>query len=280
VAPVRDRRAGLIRLIVVSREAVIKTIIITGGASGIGRAVASALATAGDHALLLADRNQAGLDEAATELGSICPVTTIAGDLSTTDFADNVVARCVETYGRVDGLVSNAGVLKGAPLTELSVEDFDFLFAINTRPAWLLGKAAHPYLKASRGAIVATASIAAFNPTPPLGSYAASKAALLMLVRQMALEWGPDGIRCNSVSPGPTLTPMNPGYDDAELRSARERTMPLRKLGTSEDVAKAILFLLGPESGHVTGQDIAVDGGLSLALMTLSGSGQGQPQKG
>lgn len=257
-----------------------KAILITGGASGIGRALATRLAQKGGHALLLADRNEAGLAEVAAELGSSCPVATITGDLTNVDFADEAVARCVAAYGGVDGLVSNAGVLKGAPLAELSVEDFDFLFAINTRPAWLLGKAAYPHLKARRGAIVATTSLAAFHPTPPLGTYAASKAALLMLVRQMALEWGPDGIRCNSVSPGPTLTPMNPGYDSDALRQARERTMPLRKLGTSDDVAAAIEFLLSAQAGHVTGQDIAVDGGLGIALMTLSGSGQGQPQKG
>lgn len=229
---------------------------------------------------MLADRNEEGLAAVAAELRGVVPVETVAGDLTAPDFPSEVVARCVEAYGGVDGIVSNAGVLKGAPLAELDVADFDFLFAINTRPAWLLGKAAYPHLKAKRGAIVATGSIAAFNPTPPLGSYAASKAALLMLVRQMALEWGPDGIRCNSVSPGPTLTPMNPGYDQRELREAREHTMPLRKLGTSEDVANAIIFLLSDEAGHITGQDIAVDGGLGLALMTLSGSGQGQPQRG
>jgi NAD(P)-dependent dehydrogenase (short-subunit alcohol dehydrogenase family) len=242
--------------------------------------VAARLAELGDHQLLLADRNADGLAAVAAELASRCAVETITGDLSSAVFPEEIVARCVARFGGVAGIVSNAGVLKGAPLQDLSVADFDFLFAINTRPTWLLGKAAYPHLKASRGVIVATASMAASHPTPPLGTYAASKAALVMLVRQMALEWGPDGIRCNTVSPGPTLTPMNPGYEEAALREARERTMPLRKLGTSEDVANAILFLLSAQAGHITGQDIAVDGGLGIALMALSGSGQGQPQKG
>jgi NAD(P)-dependent dehydrogenase (short-subunit alcohol dehydrogenase family) len=257
-----------------------KTVIITGGASGIGRAVALRLSKLGDHQLILADRNAEGLAAVAAEIAPHCEVDTIAGDLSTTTFPDEIVARSVARFGGVTTIVSNAGVLKGAPLADLSLADFDFLFAINTRPTWLLGKAAYPYLKENGGAIVATASMAASHPTPPLGTYAASKAALLMLVRQMALEWGPDGIRCNTVSPGPTLTPMNPGYDEAELRAARERTMPLRKLGTSEDVAGAITFLLSDDAGHITGQDIVIDGGLGIALMTLSGSGQGQPQKG
>ena len=95
--------------------------------------------------------------------------------------------------------------------------------------------------------------------------------------RQLSLEWGPDGIRCNTVSPGPTYTPMTKaGYDDAERRAQRESMIPLQKLGMAEDVANAILFLLGNEAGHISGIDILVDGAMSNNLMPATGGGTGQ----
>src|SRR3546814_990037 len=107
-------------------------------------------------------------------------------------------------------------------------------------------------LKASKGAFRATASMSATQPTPALGFYPSSKAALLMMVRQMCVEWGPDGIRCNTVSPGPTYTPMTAaGYSDKTRRDQREANIALRKLGMAEDVARAILFLASPAAGHI-----------------------------
>ena len=100
-----------------------------------------------------------------------------------------------------------------------------------------------------------------------------------MLVRQMALEWGPDGIRVNCVSPGPTLTPLVAGYDE-QLIEQRASRIPLRRMGQPRHVADAIIYLLGAGAAQVTGQNIVVDGGLGLALMPLSGGGEGQPQKG
>ena len=257
--------------------------LVTGAASGIGRAVAES-AVADGHDVCAVDRDRdglAGLESAVR--GATGRLETIAADLADPVAPGDVVARAAEAMGGLDVLVSNAGVPVVAPLTELSLEGFDLSMAVNVRATWLLAKAAHPWLKQAGGAIVATGSITGHEPTPPLAAYAVAKAGLLMLVKQMALEWGPDGIRCNSVSPGPTVTGMTAGiFNDMEdpeqraMRDRRERHLPLRKLGTAEEVARTILFLAGPGASQVTGVDILVDGGLSLSLMPAAGGGSGQ----
>jgi NAD(P)-dependent dehydrogenase (short-subunit alcohol dehydrogenase family) len=183
--------------------------------------------------------------------------------------------------GGADGVVSNAGIILAGSLVETSAASYDRLFAINTRANWMIAQATYPLLKASRGALVVTASMSGHQPTPALGAYSASKAALLMMVRQLSVEWGPDGIRCNTVSPGPTLTPMTAtGYADPARREQREAGIPLRKLGTAEDVAHAILFLLSDYASHISGIDLLVDGGMSNTLMVATGAGSGQPGRG
>jgi NAD(P)-dependent dehydrogenase (short-subunit alcohol dehydrogenase family) len=257
--------------------------VITGAASGIGRSVAE-LASAEGADLCLVDRNADGLREVAEALAPAGRrIAVVEADLSDPHAPATIVERAVAALGGIDVLVSNAGVPVVAPLTELSVEAFDLSVAVNCRAAWLLGKAAHPHLSASRGAIIATASATAHHPSPPLGAYSVAKAGLLMLVRQMALEWGPDGIRVNSVSPGPTVTGMTRGiFNDMEdpaqraMREHREGLLPLRKLGTAEEVARTIMFLAGPGASQVTGVDIVVDGGLGLMLMPAAGGGAGQ----
>lgn len=182
------------------------------------------------------------------------------------------------TYGGgIDAVISNAGIIMAGALADLTLADFDRIFTINTRASWLVAKAAYPHLRESKGAFVATASMSATQPTPGLGFYSSSKAALLMMMRQLAVEWGADGIRCNSVSPGPTYTPMTAaGYSDPARRDHREASIPLRKLGTAEDVANAILFLISPAASHISGIDLLVDGGMSNMLMPASGGGTGQ----
>ncbi len=254
-------------------------VVITGAASGIGRACAELLAAGmvipGDHQMLLADRDAANLEVVAQAIGP--RAATVVVDLGELDCGDRIAAAAITHMGGIDAVVSNAGIIMGGALIDLPASDFDRIFAINTRATWLIGKAAHPYLKASKGAFVATGSMSATQPTPALGFYSSSKAALLMLIRQLSIEWGPDGIRCNTVSPGPTYTPMTAaGYKDQARRDQREANIPLRKLGMAEDVANAILFLIGPHSGHISGIDVLVDGGMSNMLMPASGGGTGQ----
>jgi glucose 1-dehydrogenase len=257
-------------------------VVITGAASGIGRATAEILSGATNNdlsnRLLLVDRDADRLAETAEALGS--NAHAFVADLSDPNCGERIAKAALDNLGGIDGVASNAGIILSGPLTTLDIDGYDKIFAINTRANWLLAKAVYPHLKESRGAFVATASISAHQPTPGLGAYSASKAALLMLVRQLAIEWGPDGIRVNSVSPGPTLTPMTAqGYSDPERLAQREASIPLRKLGSAEDIANAIVFLLSPQAGHISGIDILVDGALNNNLMNATGTGTGQGTK-
>lgn len=260
--------------------------IITGAGSGIGRSVARLAARAageGGVGLFLVDRDRAGLDATAHEVAALGGrAIPFVADVSDPDACTDSVSAAEAELGGLDTVVSNAGIVRSGPLKELDVDTFDLLFHINTRPTWLIGKAAYPLLKASGGSIVATASIAGEHATPPLATYSASKAALIMIVKQMAIEWGPDGIRCNCVSPGPTYTGItqsafNDASDPVQLlnRQRREAAVPLRKLGHPDEVAEAILFLASPKASHITGINLNVDGGLTVALMPNTGSGQG-----
>ena len=263
--------------------------IVTGAASGIGRSVALLAAEdmGAEARLLLFDMDGDKLKETAHLVEAKgARAIMVKGDVTKPDQCADAVAMTEREFGGIDTLVSNAGIVRSAPLLDLDVETFDLLFRVNTRPVWLFAKAAHRALAASKGSIVATASIAADNPTPPLATYSASKAALVTLVRQMALEWGGDGIRCNCVSPGPTYTGMtknayNDANDPVQLtnRRRREASVPLGKLAQPEEVARVILFLASPAASHLTGINIPVDGGQTAALMPSSGGGQGHGDK-
>jgi NAD(P)-dependent dehydrogenase (short-subunit alcohol dehydrogenase family) len=259
--------------------------IVTGAASGIGRATALRLVqdavkrTDGTAEVLLVDLQADRLAETAALIGEAGGVAYIAvANLTDPESINRVIQAAQDVFGGVsaslDVLVSNAGIIERGTLLETTADAFDRAFAINTRATFLLACAAHPMLARARGCIVATASISAIEPTPPLGGYSASKAALVMLVRQMSVEWGPDGIRCNCISPGSTHTGMTDvRYRDPSLREAAAQRNPSRMVGSPANQAAAIAFLASPDAAYINGANLVVDGGLQNMLMVASAMG-------
>jgi len=246
-------------------------VVVTGAASGIGRATCLRLArdakTAGRAARIAAVDfgASAQLEALAAELRALgADALPLQGDMGTTDAPGRVVAEAVQRFGGLDGLVSNAGINRPGPLAEYAVEDWDRLFAVNTRATWLLAKAAHPTLCVSGGAIVAVGSMSGTHVHAGLGAYGPSKAAVIMLVRVLAQEFGPDGIRVNAVSPGMTRTGMTARvYADPRVAAERDALVPLGRVATPDDMAAAIAFLLSPDARYVNGHDLIVDGGVT-----------------
>jgi NAD(P)-dependent dehydrogenase (short-subunit alcohol dehydrogenase family) len=247
-------------------------VLVTGAASGIGRATCRRLAfdarergRAGKMAVVDLAQSSVALNELFEELRELgVEVLPLQDDMGTSDGPARVVAEAVERLGGLDGLVSNAGVNRPGTLLSYSVEDWDHLFAVNTRATWLLAKAAHRALMASRGAIVAVGSMSGSHPHAGLGAYGPSKAALIMLGRVLAQEFGRDGIRVNTVSPGMVRTGMTTAvYADERVAAERDALVPIGRVARPDDIADVIAFLLGPDARYVNGQDLVVDGGVA-----------------
>ncbi|WP_353987186.1 SDR family NAD(P)-dependent oxidoreductase [Ruicaihuangia caeni] len=243
-------------------------VIITGAAGGMGQEIARTLAReplsgAENARLALVGRRVESMKGLAAELSDLgAEVELIGADLAEPDAAALVVDATISRFGELSGIVSAAGTMAQRPLMELELDEWEYNFAVNTRPTWLLAKAAYPHLAETRGSLVAISSTSGHHPATPLGAYSASKAAVLILVKQLAYEWGPAGVRANTVSPGMIMTPMSPAAKNEELRRWREETIPLRRLGDPQDIADAVAFLLGDRSKYITGEDLVVDGGM------------------
>jgi NAD(P)-dependent dehydrogenase (short-subunit alcohol dehydrogenase family) len=245
--------------------------LVTGAGSGIGRATCLRLArdaaARGERAQiaavdLAASPGLPGTVEAIEKLGA--EAFGVHGDMGTADGPGRVVSEVVARFGGLDGLVSNAGVNRPGLLKDYDVRDWDLLFAVNVRATWLLAKAAHDALATARGAIVVTASMSGSNAHANLGAYGPSKAAVIMLMRVLAQEFGRDGVRVNAVSPGMVRTGITePVYQNADLAKQRSELVPLGRVATPEDIADAIAFLLSADARYVNGHDLIVDGGIT-----------------
>jgi NAD(P)-dependent dehydrogenase (short-subunit alcohol dehydrogenase family) len=241
-----------------------RTALVTGGAKGIGAAITRRLATDGYRVgvldLVLAD--------------CVTHIATLRGDGHlplAADVTDEAAVRAA--FDRLgvtpDVVVSNAGIVIIGPLLEQSVADFRRTLDINLTGTFIVAReAARRMIERGRGSIVNLSSVNAVTPGPGAGAYPASKAGVAKLTEQLALEIGPRGVRVNCVAPGFIDGGMSaPFYQDPRIRAGRGGAVPLKRLGTVEDVANAVAWLASDESAYVNGHQLVVDGGVAHSVL-------------
>jgi NAD(P)-dependent dehydrogenase (short-subunit alcohol dehydrogenase family) len=245
--------------------------VVTGGGGGIGRAVATSLARAGAHvaAIDLDERGLEATSAALRELGRDHVV--VRCDTANEDSVAAASQTIEKALGPCGVLINAAAVLRPGGLDNLSLAEWNAVLAVNLTGYFLcaqvFGKAMR---KLGRGSLVHVASIAGSHAQGKSGAYSVSKAGVIMLSRQLASEWGPQGIRSNVVSPGLVVTPMSQSfYDTPGVTERRTAVVPARRIGMPQDIADAILFLASDRSSYINGDEITVDGGYANMLMNL-----------
>jgi hypothetical protein len=244
-----------------------KAAVITGGDSGIGRAVALAFAREGADVLISYLSEEADARETARVVeaaGRRC--VAVAGDISEEAHCRAIVDRAVEEFGKVDILVNNAAFqMTREDISEISTEEFDRTLKTNLYAMFWLTKAAVPHMPEG-GAVINTSSIQADNPSPQLLPYAMTKAAIQNFTGGLAQMLGKKGIRANCVAPGPIWTPLIPATMPPEKVESFGEHTPLGRAGQPAEVATAFVFLASRESSYVTGEVIAVTGGMPVTM--------------
>lgn len=235
-----------------------KVALVSGGRSGIGRAIARRLASEGAQVITAQRGRDAEFDH-------------VEADFTDPSSPEGVVAEVVRRAGRLDVLVNNAGMMQEASVEEMSLDDWNRCVAINLTAPFLMIKAALPHLRKTRGSIVNTGSIEGLGANPSHAAYCATKAGLHGLTRAVAVDHGAEGIRCNAVAPGWIDTDLNTAFVDRmpEPKGFRDEIARIHaagRTGRPEEVAALVAFLAAEESGFITGQVYTIDGGRMAKL--------------
>lgn len=244
-----------------------KVAVVTGAGAGIGRAIAIAFAAEGARVVLadtVADGAVSAVHEIQTAGGR---AIFVAADVSRSAEMQRLKSKAVAAFGPVDIVVNNAGIVRFAPLHEMSEEDWDRVQAVDLKSVFLSAKAFIPdMLKRKRGKIINVASVAGLVGFDDIGAYAAAKGGQIALTREMAVEYAPCGINVNCIAPGVIRTAMTAGLlASAESAQALQAATPYPRLGEPADIAAAAVYLASSESDFVNGEVLVVDGGMTAA---------------
>ena len=239
-----------------------KVAIATGAGRGIGRSIATALAKDGYTLVLNYRSNRAELESFVSEIGA--EATLVQGDVTSHSDAETLVKAAVETYGRLDLLINNAGITRDTLLLRMSEEDFDAVTETNLKGTFNCSKhAAKVMFKQRSGVIINISSVVGITGNIGQSNYAASKAGVIGFTKAAARELAPRGVRVNAVAPGFIATQMTDVIHE-DIKKATLQNIPMGKFGEAEDVANVILFLASEKAKYITGQVIQVDGGMAM----------------
>ncbi|GAN82110.1 oxidoreductase/short-chain dehydrogenase/reductase SDR [Acidocella aminolytica 101 = DSM 11237] len=246
--------------------------VVTGAAGGIGKEIADQFAHAGAAVAYLDLNAEAVIKnaKAAVTRGGIA--IGLSCNVAEPESVAAAASKINELLGPTDILINNAGILRPGDLSHIALDDWELMLRVNVTGYMLCAQQfGRGMLNRGKGNLVHIASIAASEPQAFSGAYSPGKAAIAMLSRQLAFEWGAKGVRSNCVSPGMIRTPLSEAfYQTPGIAEKRAAIIPARRIGEPRDIAEAVLFLASSRAGYITGQEIVVDGGFSQSLMSFA----------
>jgi NAD(P)-dependent dehydrogenase (short-subunit alcohol dehydrogenase family) len=247
-----------------------KVCVVTGAGSGIGRGIAVAFGRVGARVAVL-DMSVEGAEGTCEEIKrSGGEAVAIACDVSDWKSVEHAAEKSAATLAPCDVLVNNAGILRPGGLDTLTLEEWNKVLSVNLTGCFICAQVfARQMRPKGKGALVHIASISASQATPLAGAYSIAKAGVAMLSKVLAVEWGPHGIRSNSVNPGMIMTPMVEAvYEQPGILERRSKAVPVGRIGRPEDIAEAAVFLASDKASYISGGEITVDGGFTQTIMT------------
>ena len=249
-------------------ESTLKVVVVTGAARGIGLAIAKRFNTENYHVVIL-DRDVKGMEACKAQLMGKAAYSFFLCDVSIHDEVRDTFKKILTQFPEVHALVNNAGIAIFKPAEQITFEDWNNVMSTNLNGTFLCSQACMPGLLAVKGSIVNIASISGVRASTLRIAYGTSKAAIMHLTKQQAVEYGNKGVRVNAIAPGPVETEMAKLVHSADIRTSYRDAIPLARYGTPEEVADAVYFLCSPAGAYINGQILAVDGGFDAAGVGL-----------